>query len=60
MEAICAPDNIEAALAAVVRNKGAPGIDGITVKQLPEFSKRAGRKSKDKCSKGATSRWCVG
>jgi len=35
MEAICAPDNIEAALAAVVRNKGAPGIDGITVKQRP-------------------------
>jgi len=35
MEAICAPDNIEAALRAVVRNKGAPGIDGITVKQLP-------------------------
>ncbi|MGS0740147.1 reverse transcriptase domain-containing protein [Pseudomonas sp. GG8] len=28
-------DNIEAALDAVVRNKGAPGIDGITVKQLP-------------------------
>jgi RNA-directed DNA polymerase len=35
METICASDNIEAALAAVVRNKGAPGIDGITVKQLP-------------------------
>src|SRR5215471_17398997 len=35
MEAICDPDNIEAALRAVVRNKGAPGIDGITVKQLP-------------------------
>ena len=35
MEAICAPDNIEAALRAVVRNKGAPGVDGITVKQLP-------------------------
>ena len=29
------PDNIEAALRAVVRNKGAPGVDGITVKQLP-------------------------
>ncbi len=28
MEAICAPDNIEAALRAVVRNKGAPGVDG--------------------------------
>ena len=25
MEAICDPDNIEAALRAVVRNKGAPG-----------------------------------
>src|SRR5690348_2433488 len=39
MEAICAPDNIEAALRAVVRNKGAPGIDGITVKQLPGILK---------------------
>src|SRR4051794_25305192 len=39
MEAICASDNIEAAVAAVVRNKGAPGIDGITVKQLPEVLK---------------------
>src|ERR1700719_2042778 len=35
MEAICDPDNIEPALRAVVRNKGAPGVDGITVKQLP-------------------------
>ena len=35
MEAICDPDNIETALRAVVRNKGSPGIDGITVKQLP-------------------------
>lgn len=37
MEAICAPDNIGAALSAVVRNKGAPGIDGVTVKQLPSI-----------------------
>ena len=35
MEEICAPDNMEAAVRAVVRNKGAAGIDGITVKQLP-------------------------
>ena len=34
-EAICDPKNIEAALRAVVRNKGAPGVDGITVRQLP-------------------------
>ena len=39
MEAICASDNIEAALRAVVRNKGAPGVDGITVKQLPGLLK---------------------
>jgi RNA-directed DNA polymerase len=39
MEAICDPDNIEAALDAVVRNKGAPGIDSITVKQLPDILK---------------------
>jgi hypothetical protein len=30
MEAICDPDNVAAALRAVVRNKGAPGIDGMT------------------------------
>src|SRR6266480_3754365 len=39
MEAICDPDNIEAALRAVVRNKGAPGVDGITVQQLPGMLK---------------------
>jgi RNA-directed DNA polymerase len=39
MEAICDPANIEAALRAVVRNKGAPGVDGITVKQLPALLK---------------------
>jgi RNA-directed DNA polymerase len=35
MEEICDPNNIEAALRAVVRNKGAPGVDGITVRRLP-------------------------
>jgi RNA-directed DNA polymerase len=39
MEAICDPDNIEAALRAVVRNKGAPGVDGITVRRLPGILK---------------------
>ena len=39
MEAICAPDNIEAALRAVVRNKGAPGVDGITFRRLPGILK---------------------
>ena len=60
MEAICDPANIEAALRTVVRNKGAPGVDGITVKRLPG-TKRAGLRSKINCSGGATSRSrCVG
>src|SRR5215813_14065727 len=42
MEAICDSDNIETALRAVVRNKGAPGVDGITVQQLPGILKAAG------------------
>jgi hypothetical protein len=29
MEASCDPENIEAVLPAVGRNKGAPGVDGI-------------------------------
>jgi RNA-directed DNA polymerase len=41
MEAICDPDNIEAALRAVVRNKGAPGVDGITVKTAAGHPQRA-------------------
>src|SRR5205807_7006127 len=39
MEAICDSDNIEAALRTVVRNKGAPGVDGMTVRQLPGILK---------------------
>lgn len=38
-EATCDPDNIEAALPAVVLNRGAPGVDGITVRQLPGILK---------------------
>jgi RNA-directed DNA polymerase len=35
MESICDSDNIASAVRAVVRNKGAPGVDGITVRHLP-------------------------
>jgi len=61
MEAICDPDNIEAALDAVVRNKGAAGIDGITVKQLPGILRARWPEIERNCSRGATSRnRCVG
>ena len=36
MEAICAPENMAAAVRAVVRNKGAAGVDGMTVRDLPD------------------------
>jgi RNA-directed DNA polymerase len=35
MEAICAPDNMSAAVRAVRRNRGAAGVDGATVHDLP-------------------------
>jgi RNA-directed DNA polymerase len=40
MEAICEPDNLEAALRAVVRNKGSAGIDRMTVAQLPAMMRQ--------------------
>ena len=35
MEKVCSAANIKAALAQVRRNKGAPGVDGMTVDRLP-------------------------
>jgi RNA-directed DNA polymerase len=52
MEAICDPDNIEAALRAVVRNKGARGVDGITVKQLPGILKARWSEIEDQLLEG--------
>ena len=52
MEAICDPENIEAALRAVVRNKGAPGVDGITVRQLPGVLKARWPEIEDQLLRG--------
>jgi RNA-directed DNA polymerase len=52
MEMICDPDNIEAALRAVVRNRGAPGVDGITVKQLPDVLKARWSEIEDQLLQG--------
>jgi RNA-directed DNA polymerase len=37
MQEVLQPENLEAALARVQANKGSPGVDGMTVKQLPEY-----------------------
>jgi len=52
MEAICDSDNIETALRAVVRNKGAPGVDGITVQQLPGILKARWSEIEDQLLQG--------
>jgi hypothetical protein len=40
MEAVVAPDNVKRALRKVCSKKGAPGVDGMTVKQLPKYLKK--------------------
>src|SRR6202047_4765350 len=52
MEAICDPDNIEAAFRPVRRNKGAPGVDGITVKRLPGILKARWSEIEDQLLRG--------
>lgn len=37
MEEICRPTNVEEAVKRVIANKGSAGIDGMTVKELPDF-----------------------
>ncbi len=41
MEAICARDNLRVALKRVRQNQGSPGVDGMTVKELPGVLERA-------------------
>jgi RNA-directed DNA polymerase len=36
MEEVCEPGNLQSALKQVRRNKGAPGVDGMTVDHLPK------------------------
>ena len=40
MEEVCQRDNLWKALKRVQANKGAPGVDGMTVRQLPKYLKR--------------------
>ena len=40
MEAVCGRENCKQAMARVKANKGSPGVDRMTVQQLPEFLKQ--------------------
>jgi len=42
MEEVCELENCKQALQRVKANKGSPGIDGMTVEQLPEYLKQHG------------------
>jgi RNA-directed DNA polymerase len=40
MEEVCQRKNLEAALKRVMANKGSPGVDGMTVKKLPDYLRK--------------------
>jgi len=40
MEEVCERENLKGALQQVRSNKGGPGVDGMTVEQLPEYLKQ--------------------
>jgi len=42
MEEVCELENSEQALQRVKANKGSPGVDGMTVEELPEYLKQHG------------------
>src|SRR3712207_6490961 len=39
MEEVCERENLKRALKRVKANKGSPGIDGMTIDELPEYLK---------------------
>ena len=40
MEAICERKNMKGAIKRVIKNKGAPGVDGMTVRKIERYLKR--------------------
>jgi RNA-directed DNA polymerase len=43
MEEVCELENSKQALQRVKADKGSPGVDGMTVDELPEYLKQHGR-----------------
>ncbi len=52
MEEVCRPENMRRALMCVQENEGAPGIDGMTVKELPRYLKRNWPKHREELLEG--------
>jgi hypothetical protein len=56
MEWACERPNLQAALKRVRQNAGSPGIDGMTVEELPDQLRRHWPRLREECSPDATSR----
>src|SRR5215467_12343915 len=52
MEEVCEWENCKQALQRVKANKGSPGIDGMTVDELPEYLKQHGLEIGEQLRKG--------
>jgi RNA-directed DNA polymerase len=52
MERVVDRENLLTALRNVKRNGGAPGMDGMTVKELPDYLKREWRKIRERLTSG--------
>ena len=56
MEQILSKENLKAAYLQVVRNKGAAGVDGMTVEELGEYLLENGETSRNSCGERNTDR----
>jgi RNA-directed DNA polymerase len=52
MEAVCERENLKKALRRVKANKGSPGIDGMTVEQLPDYLRSHWPQHRDELLRG--------
>jgi RNA-directed DNA polymerase len=56
MEEVVERANLKAALKRVKQNKGGPGIDAMTVGELPDYLKREWERIRGSFSRGRTDR----
>jgi RNA-directed DNA polymerase len=56
MEAVCERENLKKALRRVKANKGSPGVDGMTVEQLPDYLRAHWPQHRDELLRGTRSK----